>query len=45
MVSNSSDDLHEVLLSGDLVLTIASTVGLQVVSSEIPLITFDMGPT
>lgn len=45
MVSTLIDSLHEVLLSSNLVLTIASTVGLQAASCGIPLITFDMGPT
>jgi hypothetical protein len=44
-VSTSDDDIQVLLLSSDLVLTIASTVGLQAVACQIPLITFDMGPT
>lgn len=45
LISNKEDNVHEVILCSNLVLTIASTVGLQAVCCGIPLITFDMGPT
>jgi UDP-N-acetylglucosamine:LPS N-acetylglucosamine transferase len=44
-ISTLKDNIQILLLSSDLVLTIASTVGLQAVACNIPLITFDMGPT
>jgi len=45
VVSILDDDIQILLLGCNLVLTIASTVGLQAVACGIPLITFDMGPT